>query len=280
MQLFRVVLAALVLATSVGMAAGASEGLEESVCGSFQEPFAFWIWSRTAGKPNPEAASRIPNAEAIVHRTKDGRLLSGYKLGTTAPGGAVVGSVLVAQGNAMLADQLLSTLTIFSNLGIEAYVFDYRGYGASEGQRRLKAIVSDYREIYDSFVAASRGKRLLYGISFGGIVLLNVVRSGITFDRAAIDSTPSRVSNFGCPEKYDPVSNLPKDASRFLFVAGAQDEVVPLRDSQELIELARARGGQIEVRPDYGHASMDADLAVRGERLELIRSFLTATDHR
>lgn len=281
MQIFRLVLAALFLVTTATSAlATESEQLEESVCGSIQEPFVFWMWSNAAGRPNPEAASRIPNAEPVTHKTKDGRLLRGYKLRSTAAAGAVVGFVLVAQGNAMLADQLLSSLTNFSQAGIEVYVLDYRGYGNSEGERRLKAMVSDYQELFDRIGASTQGKRFLYGISFGGVVLLNVVRSGIAFDRVVIDSTPSRVSNMGCPEKYDPVVNFPKEGSRFLLVAGVQDKVVPIENSQELIDLARTRGSRIEVRPDYAHPFMDSDIRIHRARLELIRSFLAGTEIR
>jgi alpha/beta superfamily hydrolase len=279
MQTFRFVLATLVLATSAASAtATASETLEESVCGSIQEPLTFWLWSSAAGKPNPAAARVIPNAEPRVHKTRDGRLLRGYRLQSTAPSGAVIGAVLVAQGNAMLADQLLSTLTGFSQVGIEVYIFDYRGYGHSDGKRRLKAMVSDYQELFNSLSAATPGKHFLYGISFGGIVLLNVVGAGITFDRGVIDSTPSRISNFGCPLHYDPVVNFPEDGSRLLIIAGEQDTVVTLNDSQELINLAKTRGSRTAVRPDYAHPFMDADSRVHQARLELIRSFFMETE--
>ncbi|MFH1339873.1 MAG: alpha/beta hydrolase [Pseudomonadota bacterium] len=251
--------------------------LEQSVCGSFKEPLAFLLWSSAAGKPDPEAARRLPNAEPITHKTKDGRLLRGYKLRSAAADGVVRGSVLVAQGNAMLADRLLSSLNNFSNAGIETFVFDYRGYGNSEGERRLKAIVSDYTELYESISATTKGSRLLYGISFGGVVLLNVVGSGVSFDRVVIDSTPSRVSYLGCPEKYDPMANFPQNGSRFLLLAGGRDKVVSPKDSRELIDLAKARGGRAEVRPDYAHPFMDSDIGVHRRRLELIKSFLVGT---
>lgn len=279
MRKFRLILASLVLTSHMtNVTAAESENLEKSVCGSIQEPFVFWMWSSAAGKPNPDAASRVQNAEPLTHKTKDGRVLRGYKLRSTHPGGRVVGSVLVAQGNAMLADQLLSSLAGFSQAGIEAYIFDYRGYGNSEGERRLKAMVSDYKEIFDRFGASMQGKRLLYGISFGGVVLLNVIGSGIAFDRGVIDSTPSLVSNMGCPKEYDPVVNFPKDGSKFLMISGEQDKVVPRKNSQELIELAKRRGSRVEVRTDYSHPFMDSDIRVHRERIELVRSFLGGSD--
>lgn len=275
MQVFRHLLVIFISMIAASESPANAPGtLEESVCGSVREPFAFWLWSRAAGKPNPKIASSTPNAVPTEYKTRDGRLLKGYKLASTAAGGTVLGAVLVAQGNAMLADQLISDLNPFAQAGIEVYIFDYRGYGDSEGKRRLKAIVSDYRELFDHLGTITQGRRFLYGISFGGVVLLNVIGSGIAFDRAVIDSTPGHVSNLGCPQRYDPAANFPRDASGVLVIAGGQDTVVPLKDSQALIELARARGGRAEVQAEYAHPFMDADFRVHRNRLELIRLFL------
>lgn len=253
---------------------------ETAVCGPVKEPLVFAIWSRLAGEPAPSAALGVPNAEAMAYRTKDDRLLMGYKLGSTAPGHAVVGKMLVAQGNAMLSDRLLSSLTGFSEAGIEVYIFDYRGYGNSEGRRRLKAMISDYREIASALMPPSEGKRFFYGISFGGIVVLNAIGAGVDYDLAIIDSTPSRISDRGCPLQYDPAENLPSDASRLLLIAGQKDIVVPAEQSEELIARAKAAGARTEVRHDYAHPFMDPDRATMQARLDLIRSFLLQSDPR
>lgn len=275
MQLCRLILVTLALGiTATDTMANDSKKLEEAICGAVREPLAFWLWSSVAGKSNPETSEGIPNAERMTHETKDGRLLQGYRLKSNVAGEATGNAVLIAQGNAMLADQLLGELRGFPRAGIEVYIFDYRGYGRSEGKRRLKAIVSDYKELFERINASIDGQLSLYGISFGGIVLLNVAGAGVNFDRAVIDSTPSRVSPYGCPRAYDPVVNFPDDGSRFLLIAGEQDTVVTREDSRELLELARTRGGRIEVRSDYAHPFMDSDSDVHRARLELIKSFL------
>lgn len=272
--------AVLVTSALVTIAAGAmardAGNPEQAVCGALKERFAFWVWSRAAGKPDAHAADRFPNADPVTYKTADGRLLKGYRLRSTAGDGVVRGSVLVAQGNAMLADQLLSSLDIFAQAGFDTWIFDYRGYGKSEGVRRLKAIVSDYRALSDHVRGSTRGPHRLYGISFGGVVLLNVVGSGAVFDRIVIDSSPARIAFLGCPESYDPAAHFPLDASRFLIIAGERDTVVRAEDSRELVELARTRGGRAEVRADFAHPFMDPDSRVHRERLELIRSFLVA----
>lgn len=254
--------------------AGNPPNPETSVCGGLKEPFVFMMWSRLAGKPDPGRAAAVPNAEATTYRTRDGRLLRGYKLGSTAPGGAVAGTLLVAQGNAMLSDQLLTSLSGFAEAGLEVYIFDYRGYGASEGRRRLQAIVGDYREMADALLIPANGRRLLYGISFGGVVMLNVIGAGAEYDRAVIDSTPSRISGLGCPARYDPVGKLPADASELLLIAGERDTVVPVRDSAELLGQAKTLGARTEVRPEYAHPFMDREGETHRARLGLIRDFL------
>ena len=248
---------------------------ESSVCGWIKEPFVFTMWSRLAGKPEPQRAESLANAAEVVHVTRDGRQLHGYRLTSTRADGATVGRLLVAQGNAMLSDRLLASLATFSAAGLEVYIFDFRGYGRSEGRRRLKAIVGDYRELAERFASREDGKRFLYGISFGGIVMANVIGDGTEFDRLVIDSTPSRISTSGCPVAVDPVENLPDDASRILIVAGGQDRIVTVQDAQELVNGALRRGGRAEVRSEFAHPFMDRDITVHRNRLEMIRAFLT-----
>ena len=87
------------------------------------------------------ASSRSGNIEPLWFTALDGRELGGYKLRAANPRGYL----LVAQGNAMLADQMMGVLTYFRDAGLDVYVYDYRGYGLSTGKSRLQAIVSDYR---------------------------------------------------------------------------------------------------------------------------------------
>lgn len=251
-----------------------SANLETSVCGAVQEPFIFWIWSRSAGKVNPSLAQQVPNSEPLSYRTVDGRVLHGYKLRSSAQDGRVRGSVLLAQGNAMLAEHLLGEMAELSQAGLDVYIFDYRGYGQSEGKRRLKAIVSDYREMYENVLPKDRGKRLLYGISFGGIVLSNVIGSGIQFDAAVIDSSPSRLSNHGCEDKYDPVANIPQNASKITVIAGLRDTVIKPDDSHELRAAVEKQGGKSVFSPDFAHPFMDSSAQTRLARMALVKRHL------
>lgn len=266
-------LLSIALLTSCASLYQQSDDRETTVCGIIKEPLVFWAWNRSAGEAIPSLAARTKNSEAIEYKTSDGRILRGYKV-KHAEGVVGRGTLLLAQGNAMLADRLLWSLSSLTDAGIDVFVFDYRGYGQSEGRRRLKAIVRDYKEIYENLLPRGNGKRFLYGISFGGIVVSNVIGSGVEFDRAVIDSSPSRLSNHGCNDNYDPVVNLPIDASKIVVIAGEKDVVVRPVDSLELRAMTEQRGGKSILRANYAHPFQDSTMEKHQDRMKLIQRHL------
>ncbi len=252
--------------------------LEQSVCG-LKEPLLFWLWSNQAGNPNDKGLRGSSNVVDIDFTTTDGRILRGYKLTaninykkpqTERP----KGYLLVIQGNAILADQILMEYRSYAEAGYDVYIYDYRGYGRSEGKRRLKAIVNDYKAIITALNSGSYEKKLVYAMSLGGIVFLNALSNEYMPDRVVIDSSPSRLSNYGCPVNYDPIEHLPSDCSNFLFIVGKRDRVVTPGMSQEMVEMARRQGAHISINQEYGHPFMDLSWSIHQKRMNEIQEYL------
>jgi pimeloyl-ACP methyl ester carboxylesterase len=244
--------------------------VDSAVCGSIREPFMFWLWSSMAGSPNPKRLSQITDLEQISFKTRDRTELGGYKLAATKP----KGYLLVVQGNAMLADQLVADLQVFRDLGLDVYIFDYRGYGISKGKSRLAAIVADYGEIISYLNTLGYDKRLLYGISMGGIVLLNAVGRSQAYTRLVVDSSPSRISDFGCPERYDPVVHLPEDSSQLMIISGAKDQVITRSQMDELVRVAASRRGRVLLDNEFAHPYQDFSDAIHRRRQNEVAAFL------
>jgi pimeloyl-ACP methyl ester carboxylesterase len=242
---------------------------ETAVCGCMREPLAFWLWHRLAGAPDEKRLAGVTNVESIRFRTRDGNTLGGYKLVAANPKGCI----LVAQGNAMLADHVVADLQRFRDLGFDVYVYDYRGYGLSEGKSRLAAIVTDYTEIVTDLQTRGYQRLHLYGISIGGVMLLNAVGQSALYTRLVVDSSPSRISPFGCPERYDPVRSLPPDSSCLLIIAGERDRVVTPRQMAELIAVAGSRGASILRDPAFAHPYQDTSSAIHRRRQTAIAEF-------
>ena len=250
---------------------------ESTVCGWFKERLYFKIWSSSA--PNPDE-SRIKSSkyiENVKFTTSDSRKLNGYVYRAHSNENGKIkakGYILMALGNAMIADQMIGYLKGFAEKGYDVYIYDYRGYGASEGKRRINAMIEDYKELIPDL--NERYERdMLYGISLGAAVILNAIGSGVQFDRAVIDSSPSKFSNYGCPEEIDPINNLPEDSSNILVITGQIDRVLKPALTSELRVLAERRGAKVFDGKDYAHPFMDLDAAMHKDRMRRIINFLS-----
>lgn len=269
----------LLMAGSCSGAYGGSDmpGREDTICGPIKERFVFWMWSRMAPTPNPLRATGNDNIDAIFFVTGDGRKLSGYKFAAHDQGGKPVeprGYVLMALGNAMIADQMIGELGSYARAGYDAYIYDYRGYGLSEGKRRINAIIEDYREIVADLNSKYQ-RKLLYGVSLGGMVMMNVIGSGVEFDAAVIDSAPSRLSTYGCPSRIDPVNQLSEAvAPKILFITGKRDQVLGPKDTRELREKGAALGAVTVDDEQFAHPYMDRSYEVQRRRARLVEDYL------
>ncbi len=252
--------------------------LEKAVCGALTERVGFFLLRAVAGRPRLDRSEAIEGLEPVSFRTKDQRLLGGYKHRAIVPAGlAPRGYVLVTQGNAMLAEHTVPVLRFFAQAGFDAFAFDFRGYGTSEGRSRMAAILSDYVEIIGHLNGKGYTKSLLYGMSLGGVIFLNAIGAGVSFDAAVIDSAPSRITRYGCPSELNPVDNVPRDCSNLMVIVGGSDRVVPPKDSRELAESVAARGGTIVRRDEFAHPFQDVSIGVALARLELVREFFEGT---
>jgi alpha/beta superfamily hydrolase len=248
---------------------------EDTLCGWFKERLIFQIWRSAAPDPDESRVAMNPLIKSVEFKTSDGKLLKGYKYRAQATNEVPAnpkGYALMALGNAMIADRMIGYLEPFSKRGYDAYIFDYRGYGRSEGRRRINAFIEDYKELVDHLNARYE-RHLLYGVSLGVAVMANVVGSGVAYDRAVIDSSPSRFSPHGCPARIDPAENIPEDAKKMLVITGEKDTVLKPDMTSEYRELAEAKGAAVFHGLEYAHPFMDSR-EVHKDRLNRVIDFL------
>lgn len=246
--------------------------LEATVCGPFVERWAFQNWSSAAGSPEDSLVAMTPTAMRQEFRTGDRRTLVGFHL-PAEPTVANRGSLLFIQGNGMLVDRALRWLQPFSSAGLDVYLFDFRGYGRSNGNRRLQAMVSDYQALLRHLASRANRPLHVYGISFGGVLLANSLQAVPSGSRAVIDATPSVVSTLGCPTHFNPVDNVPDAAGSLLFIAGGKDEVVPMKATQLIRERVAGAGGQVLVLDEHAHPFQGSPEMLKS-RLKKVLDFL------
>ena len=111
--------------------------------------------------------------EELALRTEDGVRLHGWFL----PVEGSRWSVLVCHGNAgNVSHRLDRALLMQSRLKLDVLLFDYRGYGASEGSPDEEGTYSDARAAYLWLVARGVGPErvVLFGESLGSAVALQL----------------------------------------------------------------------------------------------------------
>ena len=142
---------------------------EAAVCGAIKERFLFWLWSSAAPDPDESRVNSIKYVHNVQFTTSDNKTLNGYMYHAhNRQKGEIPakGYILVAIGNAMISDQMIKYFKSFSEKTYDVYVYDYRGYGSSEGKRRINAFIEDYKEIIVS-LNKEYERHMLYGISIG-----------------------------------------------------------------------------------------------------------------
>lgn len=255
----------------------ASNQRESTICGFFQERFLFWIWSSAAPSPDESRVKHLKYVKNVTFMTSDNKKLSGYvylahdkqKNKTRAKG-----YILMALGNAMISDQMIAEMKKFAQKGYDVYIYDYRGYGNSQGKRRINAIIKDYKEIVTS-LNQKYDRHMLYGISLGAAIIMNAIGGGVHYDAAVIDSSPSRFSLYGCPQRIDPIDNLPANASKIFVITGQKDTVLKPNMTSSFRRAAQIKNAKVFDGSDYAHPFMDKSAVVHQKRMEMVLDFLS-----
>jgi uncharacterized protein len=187
--------------------------------------------------------------EDVYFKTEDGILLNGWWV--ASPEGR--GTVLFCHGNAGNISFLVETIGIFRGMGLNVFVFDYRGFGRSGGVPTEEGTYRDVTAAWKYLTVekkASPPQIILVGRSLGGSIAAWLARHRSpgalvlesTFTRAAdvanyhYDFSPGDLL---LGDAYNTVASLSLLRCPVLVVHSPEDEIVPYKLGKELFEKAR-----------------------------------------
>jgi pimeloyl-ACP methyl ester carboxylesterase len=107
--------------------------------------------------------------EDVYFKTEDGIMLNGWWVASR--GGR--GTVLFCHGNAGNISFLVETIEIFHGMGLNMFVFDYRGFGRSGGVPTEEGTYRDVTAAWDYLIAEKKAppsQIILVGRSLGGSI--------------------------------------------------------------------------------------------------------------
>lgn len=184
----------------------------------------------------------------ITFTTRDGKRISAWLIPSDKP----KGTVLFCHGNAGNISHRLDSIRVFHMLHYNVLIFDYRGYGVSEGKPSEKGTYLDAEAAWNYLVGTERVRPdsiVLFGRSLGSAVAAElalrrtpgalIIESGFTsipdLGRRFYPYLPVRLISrfrYGTIDKVDKI-HVPK-----LFIHSRSDEIVPFDQGKRLFDRA------------------------------------------
>ncbi len=178
------------------------------------------------------------------------------------------GTIIFFHGNAENISSHFLNLAWITHEGYNLFIFDYRGYGASEGKVDQKGIFEDSfaalekgLELHQSI--SPKGKLIVYGQSLGGIISLRALADWehtsrvnlivqdsafLSYQDIAFDKLKSfwptyllsPLAYLLVSDKYASDKVLYKFSNPLLVISGEKDIVVPFKFSKEIYKKSKS----------------------------------------
>lgn len=210
--------------------------------------------------------------EDVSFRSRDGVTLHGWYI----PNQASKRVVLFFHGNAGNMSHRGESVAIFHRLGLNVFIFDYRGYGRSQGKPSEKGLYLDAAGAWDYLTktCGSAGENIiLFGRSIGGAVATHlasevspaalIVESAFSSARDVAGSAFPILSRLTLIRyDFNAASDIKGVRCPVLILHSPDDEILPYslgeklyRAANEPKEFVRLRGdhnsGFLQSQPEY-----------------------------
>lgn len=189
--------------------------------------------------------------EDVHLETQDGARVHGWYVAPKEADGPVL---LWAHGNAgNLSHRAENIAFIQKELGAGVFLFDYRGYGRSEGRPSEEGLYADGRAAYAWLAGRVPHARVfLFGRSIGAAVVVRLAAEGRPARGLILESPFENTIAMGkklfpflpvgwfISQKFDNASMIPEVKMPLLILHGDRDGIVPHAQGRRLYEAARA----------------------------------------
>ncbi len=188
------------------------------------------------------------NYESLYFRTDDRQSLNGWFVPAKDAGI----TILYCRGRGGNLSDNLPQVKFFHEMGVNFFVFDYRGYGNSSGRPSEKGLYKDAQAAYDYLMTrkdVDKNKMVAYGKSLGGPVAANLCltrKLAALIVEGSFPSLRTYVGDVGgllpirwlVSEKFDAISKMRKIHIPKLIVHGMDDEVITFPEGRLLFNEA------------------------------------------
>ena len=232
--------------------------------------FLYFYQDRLLFLPNlpSRAVERSPSAVGLAYEPVD--LVTGDNIhldGWFIPAPEQRGVILFCHGNAGNISHRLDSLLLFHRLGFSTLIFDYRGYGRSQGR---PSEAGTYRDVEAAWRYLTRERSIapsriiLFGRSLGAAVAARqatVHTPGALIVESCFTSVPDMAAELYpfLPARwlsrldYNVQQQLRSVLCPVLVVHSRDDEIIPFRHGEALYTAANKPKQFLELRGDHNN---------------------------
>jgi len=215
--------------------------------------------------------------EEIQLNTKDNVNLSAWLVPAQDNDLIGKGMILFCHGNGGNISNRISYLPIFKDLGLATFLFDYRGYGKSEGQPSEEGTYKDVEAVWQYLTQERKippQKIIIYGESLGGAIASYLAQNQENSQNKAagliLASTFTSVSDraselypflpirFLSKFSYNSIERLPKIKIPTLIIHSTEDEIIPFRHGEKNFQAANQPKKMVKLRGDHNGGFLDS----------------------
>ena len=222
--------------------------------------------------------------DTVTFKTADGLTIAAWYI--PAPDARAV--LLFCHGNAGNISHRLDSIRIFHDLGLSVLIFDYRGYGGSEGEPTEKGTYLDAEAAWN-FLIKEKGidpaRIVIFGRSLGSAVAAELAmrrKAGALIIESGFTSIPdlgrkyypympvSLITRF----HYATIDKVSSLALPKLFIHSPEDEIIPYDQGVRLFEKASEPKEFLKLRGDHNEGFfLSGELYINGLRQFISRYF-------
>ncbi len=199
--------------------------------------------------------------ENVYFKTEDGVNLNGWFV----PAKNAKGVILFCHGNGGNISDRLSTLQLFSRLGLSTFIFDYRGYGHSEGKITEKGTYLDAEAAWSYLIKekkTSSNEIIIFGRSLGSAIAVWLAQEHIpkvlivesafaSIQDMAAELYPYFPTKFLVRFDYKTIDYIRRVKCPVLVIHSPEDEIIPFSHGRKLFAAANGPKEFIEIKGNH-----------------------------
>lgn len=183
--------------------------------------------------------------------------------------------VLFCHGNAGNISHRMNTIEMLHDMGLSIFIFDYRGYGESEGKPSEQGTYNDVEAAWQFLIKDKHytpNEIIIWGRSLGAAIAAHQAAKEDPVKGVILESTFSSVPDLGksfypllpvhilSRYQYNVMKNISAIHSPILLMHSRDDEIIPFSHGQQLYEQANQPKQFIEFsggHNDYAYLNHD-----------------------